>query len=91
VRPRRHGEEVRRQERSVATLCWISSGRPTWIELGWSASKTGLIVKCELDTKTYANGIKVSDAEMATLDITRNPFHPEWNYTITPRKTKLQN
>src|SRR5215468_3713061 len=35
--------------------------------------------------RTYEKGIKVSDAEMKTLDITGDPFHPEWNYTILPR------
>ena len=29
--------------------------------------------------------IKVTDAEMATLNITTNAWHPEWNYTISPR------
>ena len=31
-------------------------------------------------------GIKVRDAEMDALDITGDAFHPEWNYTIKPRK-----
>ena len=39
----------------------------------------------ELDSTEYAKGIKVSDAEMNTLAITRNDFHPEWNYTFAPR------
>ena len=30
-------------------------------------------------------GIKVSDDEMASLNITGDTFHPEWNYTISPR------
>jgi hypothetical protein len=30
-------------------------------------------------------GVKVSDAEMAPLNISGDAFHPEWNYTITPR------
>jgi hypothetical protein len=29
--------------------------------------------------------VKVSDAEMATLNIEADAFHPEWNYTISPR------
>jgi hypothetical protein len=29
--------------------------------------------------------VKVSDNEMASLDITGDEFHPEWNYTIKPR------
>jgi hypothetical protein len=43
-------------------------------------------VDCVLDERTYEKGIKVGDAEMAALDITRDAFHPEWNYTIKPRR-----
>ncbi len=50
-----------------------------------TTTKTGLTVACELDTATYAKGIKISDAEMDALAITRNDFHPEWNYSIAPR------
>ena len=46
---------------------------------------TGLKIQCELDPNTYPKGIKVSDEEMATLNIERHEFHPEWNYTIRPR------
>ena len=46
----------------------------------------GLTVKCRLDENTYDKGIKVSDAEMAKLNITPAEFHGEWNYTIEPRK-----
>jgi len=53
-----------------------------------TTTKMGLKVRCELDTKTYAKGIKVSDAEMATLNIKGDAFHPEWNYTISPRLQK---
>jgi Rhodopirellula transposase DDE domain len=50
-----------------------------------TTTKTGLTVRCELDTRPYTKGIKVSDAEMATLNIKGDEFHPEWNYTIAPR------
>ena len=46
---------------------------------------TGLTVACELDTTIYPKGIKVSDAEMATLNISGDDFHPEWNYIIAPK------
>jgi hypothetical protein len=29
--------------------------------------------------------LKVSDAEMGAIAITGDDFHPEWNYTISPR------
>jgi len=47
---------------------------------------TGLTVKCRIDQNDYEKGIKVSDAEMAKLNITPADFHGEWNYTIAPRK-----
>ena len=53
--------------------------------IGATTTKTGLKVECALDTGSYEKGVKVSDAEMASLDITGDLFPPEWNYTITPR------
>jgi hypothetical protein len=50
-----------------------------------TTTKTGLTVRCELDPRTYPKGIKVSDEEMARLNIKGDAFHPEWNYTISPR------
>lgn len=46
---------------------------------------TGLTVRCALDTRGDPKGIKVSDDEMQTLNITGDTFHPEWNDTISPR------
>jgi len=53
-----------------------------------TTTKTGLTVQCELDEKTYAKGIKVTDAEMATLNIESDLWYPEWNYTIKPRTSR---
>ena len=50
-----------------------------------TTTKTGLKVRCELDARTYPKGIKVTDAEMAALNIKGDAFHPEWNYSISPR------
>ena len=50
-----------------------------------TTTKKGLSIRCDLDPDLYPKGIKVSDAEMASLNITRDTFHPEWNYTISPR------
>jgi Rhodopirellula transposase DDE domain len=55
--------------------------------IGATTTKTGLRIECALDTRTYEKGIKVSDDEMATLNIAGDDFHPEWNYTIRPRRT----
>lgn len=65
------------------------TSRLTVVELiAATTTKTGLQVRCELDTNIYAKGIKVSDTQMAALNITRDGFHPEWNYTISPRSPK---
>ena len=50
-----------------------------------TTTQTGLTVRCELDANTYIKGVKVSDAEMAALNMKADAFHPEWNYTILPR------
>jgi hypothetical protein len=55
--------------------------------IGATTTKAGLKVECVLDERTYEKGIKVSDAEMRALNITGDAFHPEWNYTIKPRKS----
>jgi hypothetical protein len=49
-----------------------------------TTTTAGLLVRCELDTRSYPKGIKTSDAEMAALNIKGDTFHPEWNYTIAP-------
>jgi pterin-4a-carbinolamine dehydratase len=54
--------------------------------IGATTTEAGLKVECLLDERSYEKGIKVSDAEMAELDITGDAFHPEWNYTIKPRR-----
>jgi hypothetical protein len=53
-----------------------------------TTTTTGLTVPCRLDQNAYQKGIKVSDAEMATLNITQADFHGEWNHTIAPRNTQ---
>src|SRR5580704_10876103 len=50
-----------------------------------TTTDTGLTVACRLDDSDYAKGIKVTDAEMAALNIQPADFHGEWNYTIAPR------
>lgn len=50
-----------------------------------TTTATGLKVACELDTRDYPKGIKVPDVEMRAIAITRDDFHPEWNYAIAPQ------
>jgi len=46
----------------------------------------GLSVACDIDRNLYPKGIKVSEKEMAEINIERHPFHGEWNYTIKPKQ-----
>jgi transposase len=49
-----------------------------------TTTKDGLAVIACKDSNTYPTGIKVSDEELAALNLARDPFHGEWNYTIKP-------
>jgi len=56
-----------------------------------TTTQAGLTVQCQLDTTSYPAGRKISDEEMATLSIQPDAFHGEWNYTILPRATSVDN
>src|SRR6266487_5721700 len=53
--------------------------------LSHTTSKEGLEVTAVKDGKTYPTGLKVTDEELAALNIVRDSFHGEWNYTIKPQ------
>jgi transposase len=50
-----------------------------------TTTKTGLAVIAVKDSNTYPTGLKVSDDELAALNLSRESFHGEWNYTIRPQ------
>jgi hypothetical protein len=50
-----------------------------------TTTNSGLTVQSEIDPNTYPKGVKVSDAEMDAINIRRHDFHPDWNYTISPK------
>ena len=47
-----------------------------------TTTRTGLTVRAELDTATYETGVRISDAQMAALPLTRHDWHGDWNYTL---------
>ncbi len=49
-------------------------------------TKNGLKIEARLDEKHYEKGIKVSDEELAAVNLERDKFHGEWNYKISPNK-----
>jgi hypothetical protein len=50
-----------------------------------TTTRAGLLVKAELDTQEYQTAIKVSDSQLAEVNLTPHRFHGDWNYTIKPR------
>ena len=73
---------------SFITLNW--RGRPltsirTIVELiAATTTKTGLTIQADHDPTEYPKGVKVSDAELAAIPLTRHDWHGDWNYTIRP-------
>jgi len=49
-----------------------------------TTTKTGLEVACGMDSNSYPRGIKVTDKELKAVNLFKDPFHGEWNYTIKP-------
>src|SRR5579864_2175316 len=47
-----------------------------------TTTETGLTVRAELDENKYPKGVKISDAELAAVNLQRHTFHGDWNYTI---------
>jgi len=49
-----------------------------------TTTKTGLEVACGIDSNSYPRGIKVPDKELKAVNLLKDSFHGEWNYTIKP-------
>ncbi len=47
-----------------------------------TTTRKGLKVRAELDSSLYPKGIKVTDKELKAIQIKRDEFHGEWNYSI---------
>ncbi len=47
-------------------------------------TKHGLKIRAALDTKTYPTGTQVSDEDLASVELTLDRFHGEWNYAVSP-------
>jgi len=53
--------------------------------IGSTKTAKGLKVTAKLDSKMYEKGIVVTDSELKKINIVRNEFHGEWNYSIKPK------
>jgi transposase len=56
--------------------------------IGNTKTKTGLKITARLDPKRYTKGRRVSDQELRRVNLQRDPFHGEWNYSILPRPSQ---
>jgi len=52
--------------------------------IGNTTTRTGLAIKAKLDRRRYPKGVKVSDDDLARLNLTPARFHGEWNYSLSP-------
>ncbi len=53
-----------------------------------TTTRTGLKIQAELDNGHYPTGIKVSDEELAAVNLKRADFYGDWNYAILPMRKK---
>ena len=53
-----------------------------------TSTQQGLMIKAELDSGIYPTGIKVTDDELAAVNLKRADFHGDWNYQILPASRK---
>jgi transposase len=51
-----------------------------------TTTRAGLKIRAELDISQYPTGTKVSDQELARVNLKRHAFHGEWNYTLLPQR-----
>jgi len=54
--------------------------------IGNTKTKAGLHIEAELDSDAYDTGVKVTDEELAAVQMEKDTFHGEWNYTISPKQ-----
>ena len=49
-----------------------------------TTTDVGLTIEASLDSKEYPTGIRVSDKEIKAINLVKDDFHGEWNYSIAP-------
>ena len=53
--------------------------------IGETTTQTGLKIHAALDEGHYPTGRKVADKEMEELNLRRETFQPNWNYSLAPK------
>jgi len=55
--------------------------------IGSTKTTKGLEIQAQIDYREYEVGKEVDDEDFDAIAITRDQFHGEWNYTISPVMT----
>ena len=55
-----------------------------------TSTSTGLKVYSRLDEGTYETGIKMTNKQIAALNLHRHDFHGDWNYTVAPTSGSIK-
>ncbi len=75
-----------------ASICGNDRPRVVYRDIDSSGvmnTVVNIVAISNADTWLYPKGIKVSDEEFAAIRISRDEFHGEWNYSITPSNKKM--
>ena len=54
--------------------------------IGSTTTVSGLRIRSEIDHGSYPLGVKITDAQMAKVQLQPHAFHGDWNYTIQPAR-----
>jgi hypothetical protein len=54
--------------------------------IGNTTTEEGLKINSKLDEREYIKGQKVTKSDLSKVNLSPEPFHGEWNYTISPQK-----
>jgi hypothetical protein len=58
--------------------------------IGATTTDAGLTIKCVVDQNEYKKGVEVSDEVLAKVNLHKDDFHGEWNYSIMPLSSALE-
>jgi len=56
--------------------------------IGSTTTTQGLKIYARLDEGDYPKGVKITDAQLAEVKLTRASFHGDWNYSVKPSEIK---
>jgi len=54
-----------------------------------TTTRQGLKIQCQADRNTYEPGKKISDEELAKVNLNREDFHGDWNYSIESQSDEV--